>query len=67
MSGNTHYRGSFLSLSACPRVYIISATHSFAAAFACCTGILFLGIVGYISLLERIEPIPEPVENEALG
>jgi hypothetical protein len=29
--------------------------------------ILFLGIVGYIFLLGRIEAIPEPVENEALG
>jgi ACS family D-galactonate transporter-like MFS transporter len=47
--------------------YIVSATHSFAAAFASCTVILFLGIVGYIFLLGRIEAIPEPVENEALG
>ena len=32
-----------------------------------CNVILLLGIVGYIFLLGRIEPIPEPVENEALG
>jgi len=47
--------------------YIVTETHSFAAAFATCTVILFLGIVGYIFLLGRIEPIPEPVENQALG
>ncbi len=40
--------------------YIVSGTHSFAAAFATATIILLLGIVGYIFLLGRIEPIPEP-------
>jgi len=40
--------------------YMVSATHSFAAAFATATAILLLGIVGYIFLLGRIEPIPEP-------
>ena len=40
--------------------YIVSATHSFAAAFVTATVILLLGIVGYIFLLGRIEPIPEP-------
>ena len=40
--------------------YIVSGTHSFAAAFATATVILLLGIVGYIFLLGRIEPIPEP-------
>ena len=43
--------------------YIVSGTHSFAAAFATATVILLLGIVGYIFLLGRIEPIPEPEEN----
>lgn len=47
--------------------YIVSATHSFAPAFATCTAVLFLGIVGYIFLLGRIEPIPEPVESESLA
>jgi len=47
--------------------YIVTATHSFAAAFATCTVILFLGIVGYIFLLGRIEPIPEPMMDEASG
>jgi sugar phosphate permease len=40
--------------------YIVSGTHSFAAAFVTATVILLLGIVGYIFLLGRIEPIPEP-------
>jgi MFS transporter, ACS family, D-galactonate transporter len=68
VGGIVNFCGQIAAISA-PVVtgYIVSATHSFAAAFASCTGILFLGIVGYISLLGRIEPIPEPVENEALG
>jgi sugar phosphate permease len=40
--------------------YIVSGTHSFAAAFVTATVILLLGIAGYIFLLGRIEPIPEP-------
>jgi len=44
--------------------YIVSGTHSFAAAFVTATVILLLGIVGYIFLLGRIEPIPEPPEPE---
>ena len=40
--------------------YIVSGTHSFAAAFVTATAILLLGIAGYIFLLGRIEPIPEP-------
>jgi ACS family D-galactonate transporter-like MFS transporter len=40
--------------------YIVSATRSFAAAFVTATVILLLGITGYIFLLGRIEPIPEP-------
>jgi ACS family D-galactonate transporter-like MFS transporter len=47
--------------------YIVSATHSFAAAFVTATVILLLGIVGYIFLLGRIEPIPEPAKNLSLG
>ncbi len=41
--------------------YIVSGTRSFAAAFVTATAILLLGIVGYVFLLGRIEPIPEPV------
>jgi sugar phosphate permease len=40
--------------------YIVSLTHSFAAAFVTATVILLLGMVGYVFLLGRIEPIPEP-------
>lgn len=40
--------------------YIVSATRSFTAAFVTATVILLLGITGYIFLLGRIEPIPEP-------
>jgi len=47
--------------------YIVSGTHSFAAAFVTATIILALGIVGYIFLLGRIEPIPEPPEDGSLG
>ena len=39
--------------------YIVSGSHSFAAAFVTATAILMLGIAGYVFLLERIEPIPE--------
>jgi MFS transporter, ACS family, D-galactonate transporter len=47
--------------------YIVSGTHSFAAAFVTATVILLLGIVGYTFLLGRIEPIPEPQGNDSLG
>jgi cyanate permease len=40
--------------------YIVSASHSFEAAFVTAAIILVLGIVGYVFLLGRIEPIPEP-------
>ena len=68
VGGIVNFCGQIAAISA-PIVtgYIVSATRSFAAAFATCTVILFLGIVGYIFLLGRIEPIPEPVENGTLG
>jgi MFS transporter, ACS family, D-galactonate transporter len=68
VSGIVNLFGQIAAISA-PIVtaYIVTATHSFAAAFATCTVILFLGIVGYIFLLGRIEAIPEPAENEAIG
>ena len=67
VGGIVNFCGQIAAISA-PIVtgYIVAATHSFAAAFATCTVILFLGIVGYIFLLGRIEPIPEPMEHEAL-
>jgi len=40
--------------------YIVSTTHSYAGAFLAATVFLFIGIAGYIFLLGRIEPIPEP-------
>ncbi|HXW93755.1 MAG TPA: MFS transporter [Terriglobales bacterium] len=43
--------------------YIVSATHSFAPAFATSTAILVLGIAAFIVLLGRIEPIPELSDN----
>jgi MFS transporter, ACS family, D-galactonate transporter len=39
--------------------YIVSGSHSFAAAFVTATAILMMGIAGYVFLLGRIEPIPE--------
>ncbi|MGB8438818.1 MAG: MFS transporter [Candidatus Acidiferrales bacterium] len=40
--------------------YVAAITHAFASAFVAATVILLLGIAGYIFLLSRIEPIPEP-------
>jgi ACS family D-galactonate transporter-like MFS transporter len=61
LAGAVNLCGQIAAISA-PIVtgYIVSLTHSFAAAFATATVILLLGIVGYIFLLGRIEPIPEP-------
>jgi sugar phosphate permease len=61
LGGAVNFCGQIAAISA-PIVtgYIVSGTHSFAAAFATATVILLLGIVGYIFLLGRIEPIPEP-------
>jgi len=41
--------------------YIVSATHSFATAFAIATGVLLLGIASYAFLLGTIAQIPEPM------
>jgi hypothetical protein len=40
--------------------YIVHFTHSFAGAFIAAAAFLALGIGGYVFLLGRIEPIPEP-------
>jgi ACS family D-galactonate transporter-like MFS transporter len=55
--------GNQLSAIVAPIVtgYIASATHSFAWAFAAATAFLLIGILGYVVLLGRIEPIPDPV------
>ena len=54
--------GNQLSAIIAPIVtgYVITATHSFAWAFVVATVFLLIGIAGYIFLLGRIEPIPEP-------
>jgi ACS family D-galactonate transporter-like MFS transporter len=40
--------------------YISAATHSFSWAFGAAAAFLVVGIGGYVFLLGRIEPIPEP-------
>ena len=40
--------------------YIVRASKSFSGAFAAATIFLLIGIAGYVFLLGRIEPIPEP-------
>jgi sugar phosphate permease len=64
LAGAVNLCGQIAAISA-PIVtgYIVSQTHSFAAAFVTATVILLLGIVGYTFLLGRIEPIPEPEER----
>jgi len=61
LGGAVNFCGQIAAISA-PIVtgYIVSGTNSFAAAFVTATVILLLGIVGYIFLLGRIEPISEP-------
>jgi ACS family D-galactonate transporter-like MFS transporter len=55
--------GNQLTAIAAPIVtgYIASITHSFSWAFAAATIFLLIGIAGYVFLLGRIEPIPDPV------
>jgi MFS transporter, ACS family, D-galactonate transporter len=62
VGGLANFCGQLAAISA-PIVtgYIVSATHSFAAAFAIATLVLLLGIASYVILLGRIERIPEPV------
>ena len=64
LAGAVNFCGQIAAISA-PIVtgYMVSETHSFAAAFITATVILLLGIVGYTFLLGRIEPIPEPEEK----
>jgi MFS transporter, ACS family, D-galactonate transporter len=68
LSGMVNFCGQIAAISA-PILtgYMVSATHSFAAAFAVSTAVLLVGIVGYVFLLGRIEPIPEPRENAMPG
>ncbi len=66
LAGTVNLCGQLGAISA-PIVtgYIVSVTHSFAAAFVTATVILLLGIVGYLFLLGRIEAIPEPRTSPA--
>ena len=41
--------------------YIASLTHSFYGAFGAAAVFLLIGVMGYVFLLGRIEPIPEPI------
>jgi ACS family D-galactonate transporter-like MFS transporter len=41
--------------------YIVSATHAFSSAFVTATIVLMFGIAGYVVLLGRMDPIPEPL------
>jgi ACS family D-galactonate transporter-like MFS transporter len=68
LAGAVNLCGQIAAISA-PIVtgYIVSATHSFAAAFVTATVILLLGIVGYVFLLGHIEPIPEPEASATQG
>ncbi|MGA9888598.1 MAG: MFS transporter, partial [Candidatus Acidiferrales bacterium] len=61
LGGIVNFSGQLAAISA-PIVtgYVAAITHSFASAFIAATAILLLGIAGYIFLLSRIEPIPEP-------
>jgi ACS family D-galactonate transporter-like MFS transporter len=61
LGGIVNFCGQLAAISA-PIVtgYVASITHAFASAFVTATAILLLGIAGYIFLLSRIEPIPEP-------
>lgn len=61
LGGIVNFCGQLAAISA-PIVtgYVASITHGFASAFVTATAILLLGIAGYIFLLNRIEPIPEP-------
>ncbi len=61
LGGIVNFCGQLGAISA-PIVtgYVATVTHAFSSAFAAATGILLLGIGGYVFLLRRIEPIPEP-------
>jgi sugar phosphate permease len=61
IAGIANFSGQLGGISA-PIItgYIVAATHAFASAFVTATVILLLGIVGYIFLLGKMEPIPEP-------
>jgi len=59
--------GSQLSAIAAPIAtgYVAQSTHSFFWAFAAAALFLAVGVAGYLFLLGRIEPIPEPSASSA--
>jgi MFS transporter, ACS family, D-galactonate transporter len=61
LGGIVNFCGQLAAISA-PIVtgYVVAITHAFSSAFVTATAILLLGVGGYIFLLGRIEPIPEP-------
>ncbi|HEY6452619.1 MAG TPA: MFS transporter, partial [Steroidobacteraceae bacterium] len=67
--------GSLMNLSnnlmgaAAPVVtgYIVAATHSFTDAFLTAAAILVAGIIAFVVVLRRIEPIPDPALSEPRG
>jgi MFS family permease len=61
VAGIANFSGQLGGISA-PIItgYILAATHAFASAFVTATGILLIGIAGYVFLLGRMELIPEP-------
>jgi hypothetical protein len=40
--------------------YIVGATHSFTGAFLAAGIVLLVGVLAYVFILGRLEPIPEP-------
>jgi MFS transporter, ACS family, D-galactonate transporter len=47
--------------------YIVGATHSFGRAFLVAGFVLVLGIICYVFVLGRLEPIPDPPSGEAVA
>ncbi len=45
--------------------FIVGATNSFSAAFLVAGVVLLVGILAYVFVLGRIEPIPEPAADAA--
>jgi ACS family D-galactonate transporter-like MFS transporter len=64
LAGIVNLAGQISAISA-PIItgYIVAGSHSFAAAFVTATVILVIGIIGYVFVLGRIEPIPEPLHT----
>jgi sugar phosphate permease len=61
IAGIANFSGQLAGISA-PIItgYMVQATHAFTSTFVTATVILLLGIVGYVFLLGKMEPISEP-------